>query len=113
MTVRRPACEEVIGGRECGRPADWLVGLPELGFYPACSQHSAAWAPECRAPLDTETPIQRAIVSVLTAYQEATLILDANERGVLRDVIAARLARDYLTERGDLLLGDDREREVA
>jgi hypothetical protein len=48
------------------------------------------------------TPIQSAIVMVIGAYAAAFNRLTAAERDVLRDVIAARLARDYLAERGEL-----------
>jgi hypothetical protein len=48
------------------------------------------------------TPIQHAIALVLGAYAAACGNLTQAERDVLRDVIAARLARDYLAERGDL-----------
>lgn len=47
-----------------------------------------------------QTPLQQAIQLVLGAYQASARRLTAPERDVLRDVIAARLAHDYLTEQG-------------
>ena len=49
-----------------------------------------------RQPPIPMTPIQSAITSTLTAYREACLILNVAERVVLRDVLAAHLAKDYL-----------------
>ena len=48
------------------------------------------------------TAIQRAIRLVVEAYVAAIRTLDANERDVLRDVIAARLAHDYVEAIGAL-----------
>jgi hypothetical protein len=48
------------------------------------------------------TPIQDGIRLVLAAYTAACGRLTLAERDVLRDVIAARLARDWLAERGEL-----------
>lgn len=42
------------------------------------------------------TPLQKATALVLGAYQAACRTLDAREREALRDIIAARLAKDYL-----------------
>ena len=68
----------------------------------ACCEHAAAWAPECRSRLDPQTPLQRAIVSVIGAYQAVCTELTAAEADVLRDVIACRLARDYAVALGEL-----------
>lgn len=103
MTPGRRICEEVTNWRMCGRPASWAVGLSDDGLYPACDEHARAWAPECRAPLgEALTPIQVAIRIVLGAYTDQLPFLTAAERDVLRDVIAARLARDYLADLGEL-----------
>ena len=48
------------------------------------------------------TPIQVAIRLVLGAYQDQLEFLTAAEQDVLRDVIACRLARDYLADVGAL-----------
>lgn len=109
MTPDRRICEEVIRGRQCGRRAVWLVGLDVDGLYPACPEHARAWAPDCRVPLGP-TPIQWAIVTVLDTYAAACGLLTAAERDVLRDVIAARLARDYLVDIGYL---EEIQREAA
>jgi len=53
------------------------------------------------------TPIQHASALVLGAYQAACLTLTPAERDVLRDIVAARLAKDYLESLGVL---DDLER---
>jgi hypothetical protein len=49
-----------------------------------------------------QTPIQHATALVLGAYQAALRTLTAAERDVLRDVIACRLAADWLEEIGEL-----------
>jgi len=54
-----------------------------------------------------QTAIQSAVQLVLAAYTAASRTLTAAEREVLRDVIACRLARDWLEEIGVL---DERER---
>ncbi len=102
MTPDRRTCEEVIRGRQCGRPAAWAVGIAEDGTYLACGQHSRAWAPDCRSPLDPRTPVQRAIVTVITAYTDQLEFLTPSEADVLRDVLACRLARDYAVALGEL-----------
>ena len=56
------------------------------------------------------TPIQVAIEIVLRAYQEQLEFLTAAERDVLRDVIACRLAKDYLVDAGKLDLAAETER---
>jgi hypothetical protein len=48
------------------------------------------------------TPIQQAITLVIGSYQAACAKLTQAERDVLRDVIAARLAHDYLADVGKL-----------
>lgn len=48
------------------------------------------------------TPIQQAIVHALGVYAAWCQRLNPAEADVLRDVIAARLAADYLADRGDL-----------
>jgi hypothetical protein len=55
----------------------------------------------------SSTPIQRAIQLVLGIYTVAARSLTPAERDVLRDVIACRLAADWLEESGVL---DERER---
>ena len=55
------------------------------------------------------TPIQRAIGLVLGSYAAAARTLTAAERDVLRDVIACRLAADWLEEQ-DAFGADDVER---
>ena len=54
-----------------------------------------------------QTRIQRAVSLVLGSYAAACRVLPPAERDVLRDVIAARLARDYLETLGVL---DEQER---
>jgi hypothetical protein len=49
-----------------------------------------------------QTPIQHATTLVLGAYAAACRTLTPAERDVLRDIIAARLAADYLEARGEL-----------
>jgi hypothetical protein len=56
------------------------------------------------------TPIQRAVALTLGAYAAACRLLTADERETLRDIVAARLARDYLEARGGL---DEQERDAA
>lgn len=103
MTPERRTCEEVIRGRQCGRRAAWLVGLAEDGLYAACDEHARAWAAECRAPLgEAFTPLQRGITSVIGSYRAACAELSAAERDVLRDILCARVARDYLHDLGEL-----------
>ncbi len=57
------------------------------------------------------TPLQRALGLVVGAYVAATRALDARERDLLRDILCARIAADYLREQGHLLddAADDRE----
>jgi hypothetical protein len=57
-----------------------------------------------------QTRLQRAIELTIGAYRASARMLSPAERDVLRDVLAARLAADYLTELG--VLGE-REREQA
>lgn len=111
MTPDRRTCEETIAGRTCGLPARWLVGLDADGLYPACSEHASAWADDCRAPLGP-TPIQWAIVTVIETYAAVCGLLNPAERDTLRDVLCARIAKDYLAERGDLV-DLDHEAEAA
>ena len=101
MTPEGRTCEETTAGRQCGRRAAWLVGLDADGLYPACPEHARAWAADCRVPLGP-TPLQWAIRLVLDHYAAALGLLTPAERDVLRDVIACRLARDYLADTGKL-----------
>jgi hypothetical protein len=55
----------------------------------------------------TQTPLQQAIALTLGSYAAACQLLRADEREVLRDIVAARLARDYLEALGVL---EDRAR---
>lgn len=48
------------------------------------------------------TPIQEAILYVLDMYAYVCRGLTPAERDVLRDVIACRLARDYIADAGKL-----------
>jgi hypothetical protein len=48
------------------------------------------------------TPIQVAVQIVLGAYTEQLEFLTVSEADVLRDVIAARLARDYRVDISEL-----------
>jgi hypothetical protein len=49
------------------------------------------------------TPLQKATRHVLAVYTAACRTLNAAERDVLRDILAARLAADYLAEQGGIL----------
>lgn len=57
-----------------------------------------------------QTPIQHATALVLGAYAAALRTLTPSEADVLRDIIAARLAHDYLAEEGFLNSLDDEKR---
>jgi hypothetical protein len=52
------------------------------------------------------TPLQVAITLVLTVYADQLPFLTPREQETLRDVLAARLAADYMAARGDLLCFD-------
>ncbi len=92
-------CEEILRGQRCNRPALWVVGLDVDGRYLACAEHAKAWAADLRAPLDRSlTPLQDAIRNTLGIYEYACRSLTAAERDTLRDILAARLAMDYLAD---------------
>jgi len=54
-----------------------------------------------------QTALQRAVAITLGGYAAACQMLTADEREVLRDIVAARLAKNYLEGLGAL---HDKER---
>lgn len=64
-------------------------------------------------PAPGPTPLQRALGLMLGAYAAAIRRLDVDEREVLRSVLAARLARDWLVEQGELAAPENAEEPAA